>query len=322
MVGHHATERIHHDLGGTCSRWGVNHQRISGANISHDRVLFPIGVREVAIHIRGASIGVGDFYRNPRILQCGHRVRISPQGIHDVVLQILSIGEHRFADFTKARNDQPGRNAHIPAMSGEVPQAIERGIGFKRTLIIGQCHKSRSIQTHLQLLGKSPLNTWVEANSGAPESEFKVFTPSSQAHRAHQQGTGVIHSVVFPLHQTNTQSQGVQATVVHQLGGVIDQPRSSLVGGFTGNVIPNEVSQQGGRTSEEPGQATGVSPGNINTVFAAVLEVNQRAFPAQALQLLPPAIPGFGRLVHRRRLRVADAHLVRQITRPPRRGVK
>jgi hypothetical protein len=49
------------------------------------------------------------------------------------------------------------------------------------------------------LLGKSVLKPWVQANASALEGDFNILAPATQSHRAHQEWTCVINTVVFPL---------------------------------------------------------------------------------------------------------------------------
>ena len=65
-----------------------------------------------------------------------------------------------------------------------------------------------------------------------------------------------------------------------------------------------------------------MAAGNIYSVFAPVLEVNQGACATERGQTFPPARPRLCRLVHGGGPGVIDADLVRQITRPPRGGIE
>jgi hypothetical protein len=63
--------------------------------------------------------------------------------------------------------------------------------------------------------------------------------------------------------------------------GVVHKPQGGFVGGASGDIVADQVAQQCWRTCKKTGKATGVTPGEVNTVLAAVLEVNQGALAAE-----------------------------------------
>jgi hypothetical protein len=131
------------------------------------------------------------------------------------------------------------------------------------------------------LLGKSVLETRVQSRASALEGDFNVLAPATQSHRAHQQWPCVINTVVLPLDKSDAECDGVKASGVVKLKSVVHKPQGGFVGGAPGDIVANQVAQQCWRTCKKTGKATGVTPGEVNTVLAAVLEVNQGALAAE-----------------------------------------
>jgi len=109
---------------------------------------------------------------------------------------------------------------------------------------------------------------------------------------------------------------------VAKLKGVVHKPQGGFVGRASGDIVADQVPEQRRRTGKESGQTTGVAAGDVDAVLAAVLEVNQGALAAEFCDFPAPGFPGLSCLVNRRRLRVPHAHVVGQISRPPRGGVE
>ena len=139
---------------------------------------------------------------------------VPPEGIQDGVLQVLGVIEHGLGEFPETRNHQPGVDGDVTAVSGEVTQAIQRRVGFERPTIIGECHKGSRIKTDLELIREGPLNSRVQAHAGALEGDLNVGTSAAQTHRAHEQRATVVHTLVGPLNEANTEFEGLQTPSV------------------------------------------------------------------------------------------------------------
>jgi hypothetical protein len=172
------------------------------------------------------------------------------------------------------------------------------------------------------LLGKSTLEARVKSNTSSLEGDLNIVAPTTKPHRAHQEWSGIINALVLPLDEADAKRNGVKAPGVVKLQGVVHKPQGSLVGGASSDIVADQVPQQRGGTSEETGKTTGVALRYIDAVFATILEVNQRARAAKFCNLCAPGCPGLCGLVDGSGLRVTDAHLVGQISRPPRSGVE
>ena len=130
---------------------------------------------------------------------------ISAQGIQDGVLQVLGIIEHRLGKLCEAGNHQPGVNGDVTAVGGEVSQTVQCRVRLERSTIIGERHKRRRIQTDLQVLSESSADSRVQTHSRAFQGDLNIGTPATQVNRAHQEGTPVFHTLVRPLHESDTE---------------------------------------------------------------------------------------------------------------------
>ena len=173
-------------------------------------------------------------------------------------------------------------NSDVPPVSSEVPQAIQRRVGFERPTVIGECHKGCCIKADLQLIRESPLNSRVQAHSGALEGDLYVGTSTAKMDGAHQQWSAVVHTLVSPLDESYTELQGVDTASVLELKSVIHQSECCFMRGTPGDVVSNQVGEQGGGTGQEPRKPTRVSARNIHAVFGIILKMNQGARPSDS----------------------------------------
>jgi hypothetical protein len=144
-------------------------------------------------------------------------VPIAAEGIEDGVLEVLCILEHGFGQFGKTGDDESRLNGDVAAVGGEVAQAIECGVGFERTTVIGECYERGGVKTDLELVSKRPLDSRVESHPGSLQSDLDVGASASQSNRSHQQWASVVHTVVAPLDQTNPELQGLNPSGVLEL---------------------------------------------------------------------------------------------------------
>ena len=158
----------------------------------------------------------------------------------------------------------------VPTMGGEVPKPIECGVGLESTVIIREGDEGFGVEADAKVFGKCPGEPGVQPHALALERYLDIRTAAANLDRAHQERARVVDAIVIPLHETNTERNGVESPGVFQILGVLHQSHSRFVSGSSRHIITDQVAQQCGRTGQKPGETAGVAPADVDAVLRAV----------------------------------------------------
>ena len=113
---------------------------------------------------------------------------------------------------------------------------------------------------------------------------------------------------MHPRDEADAEGDGVDAAHARQLNPCVGDAFGRHACTLEGNVVAHEVAQQRGAAGNESREATGVACAELNATTWIVVEVQQRAGAARALEFVPPLLPDRRRHIHRHHARVVEPH--------------
>ena len=165
---------------------------------------------------------------------------VAGQRVEHRMVQVRRIRPHRGADIGERRDHEARGHVEPFEVHGEAAEPVDDGIGFERSVLLGECGEGVGVQPDAELFVQHARQFRVQVGV-AQQPHLEVAAVAADRERSQQDRRAVVGSLELPLRHADAEVDGVDAAHGGQFQALRGDLARGQLRGAQGQVVPDQA---------------------------------------------------------------------------------